>query len=589
MDNAVTGRAVRFLLLLAVLGFLLLLLDAQLRFPAADILARFRWTHSLWQALARLIEFLVPIQISAVLFASSLPAPKGRRDPPGRPFHALAVPGLFQLLVLTLIYAALVFGILPAAHRTLGEIRATSRLSQELRRQMSLEKERSDYARALALADRARMIDPDDKGLLQAQTELRMRVGQAQERGSAATGRKEDAPARPQEMTAQELLGWAEDSLGRGDAYSAHYYAVLAQRLDPGRREAFRLAARAQEQIAARAPDNRDRLARALFERKQAGHGALLKGEAITAYRIFRELEREVPGDPDVVRGLEEARRKVQAVSFFIEDAERVLLLTGYRRILFVNDRSADERELVYLDQLAETPSGVYVRGIEAIRFRASGEVVRHLRAPLGRLVEGQINLQGISVWDGTEQVRPTYLAGTPPKGEAHLLPLAPAVEILRLLQLGGPGWAAEGLRTLWSLRPKLDGYGWGRVELEREIFHRLLLPFSFLILSLLALSMGWSLRAGARATAGGNALPAESSRFRQAGRLPLASVLLAPVVPLSAALAVPLYAAACSRIFCFLLLALGFPPALLALLAIQLLLLLGALVLLAGRRTEDR
>ena len=215
-----------------------------------------------------------------------------------------------------------------------------------------------------------------------------------------------------------------------------------------------------------------------------------------------------------------------------------------------------------------ESRAGTFAEGFEALLF-ATGGVSRHVRAPLVKLDGTAVQLRGVSRLDGAVRSEPQYLAGRPEEKSLDVLPLAVAEELLPALHAGG-GWGTTGLGTLLKLRPRLRELGWGRRELELEILRRAAAPLSFLVLSLLAFSLGWSFRGGGR------------------GRLPVHYLLLAPAVPAAAFLAAGLYTSALRILSAFLLLRLGFLPALLALAGLLAAPSLAALVLLAGQRADE-
>jgi hypothetical protein len=104
---------------------------------------------------------------------------------------------------------------------------------------------------------------------------------------------------------------------------------------------------------------------------------------------------------------------------------------------------------------------------------------------------------------------------------------------------------------------------------LSLEILMRLLLPFAFLNLGLLALALGWSYRLA-------------SSR-----RPPAAAYLVIPLFPLAAALLTGVYLKVHRTLAAFALLAWGFNPALIGLAVLEGAILAVMLIVLAGRGAE--
>jgi hypothetical protein len=97
----------------------------------------------------------------------------------------------------------------------------------------------------------------------------------------------------------------------------------------------------------------------------------------------------------------------------------------------------------------------------------------------------------------------------------------------------------------------------------------KMLMPCVFLILSIFSLSLGWAFRA------------------RYFGRLSLTAVILMPLVPLVLSVLSLLYVHAHRVIIGFTVLAFGFTAALVVLAALQVVLLVVALIMLAGQSTR--
>ncbi len=580
MASLNAGRITRFVLLLAALLFLGLLLQAILTVSAGEVLPRLRLRYCLLLALGRLIGYLLPVQLSAVLLAASLPGPPGPLAAKRGAFHAQVAPCLYRLLFLTIVYAFLVLAVGPQMRWIEREMRAQARLAGVLRGRLQLAQEARDYAEALDLTDRLLALEPGSPQLLRQQSELRIAMEKAGA-GRRAPPEQEPAALRSAPRSVSDLLNGARESLEQGDPITALYDAQLARQMEPGRREAAQLADRARKQIALRTSGDDARAIR--YRRMKEGADALQRDDPFSAYRIFRALESEDPRDPQLSPWLEKAHQALKGKSFFVEDAERAFLLPGSRRIVLLGGSRPEERELIRVGKAAQTGEGTYLQEIEVLRFRADGRIVLHLQAPAGKLLPpagegsgaragGTLLLRGVGRADGGLRVSPVYLVGRPQEGEPPgTLAFPVREELLPLLGEEGRGWEVEGPLALLRARGELGRLGWGREPVEQELMRRGLEPFTFLILSLLALSLGWAFRS------------------RRPGRLPLRHLLLLPALPASAWLGAGLYSAAGRTAASAALLALGFLPGFLLLLGFQAVLLFVALAILAGQRTEDR
>lgn len=121
----------------------------------------------------------------------------------------------------------------------------------------------------------------------------------------------------------------------------------------------------------------------------------------------------------------------------------------------------------------------------------------------------------------------------------------------------------------LWRMRNALGSFGLSRDALGVALVMKLVMPFAFLILSLLALAFGWAFRA--RSVTGPSTL----------------AVLLVPLVPVVLSVLALLYVYAHRVILGFVVLAFGFTAALVVGAVLQFLLLVTALVALAGQSSS--
>ena len=124
-------------------------------------------------------------------------------------------------------------------------------------------------------------------------------------------------------------------------------------------------------------------------------------------------------------------------------------------------------------------------------------------------------------------------------------------------------------ISEMWRLRGRLGSYGLARQSLSVEMTMRLVMPFAFLILSILCTAMGWALR------------------VRGGERLPAAGIVLMPLLPIVLALMSLLYLHAHRVIIGFTVIGFGLTVAFIVLAALQLVLLAVSLVLLAGQSSR--
>jgi hypothetical protein len=556
-----------------------------------DLFPVFRWPYTWTAAFVRLLDYAIPVTVAglAVAYSLFLRPDAGFR----RPFHRVVGSQLALLVTLSILYTALLFGFYPRSRTLLTELEQLTRHGRVLletaredlrqgRRQAAVD----DYERYLAIN---RRDDAVSEELDQLRAQLHPSgAGEAQPAAEAGAAAAE--PARGESPA--QLLATARGYFQREDWFSAIYYADLAvrvsgQRQDAVSREAARLSARAWERISSqeREPNKLTVEQRRLFESKQRGYQLFQQQDYLSAYYHFLDLSRRYPDDQDARRYLADSRRQVVRLTYFRDEAERMDPLPGPQGLLFLNGGSGGAREVVSIGKMVRTAGETFFKDIEVLRI-AGGRVQLHYLAPYGRLEPSQVApagqgggpragvlLRGIDRRRPGRELLPRAIEGSL-RGEEvrYLLPLAPRPEELPALRAPRPAGSTLGgvsLDTLWLARAGISAYGQLEAALSLEILMRLLLPFAFLNLGLLAMALGWSYR------------------LVSARRPPLAAYLLIPLFPVAAALLAGVYLKVHRVLAAYALLAWGFRPALIGLAVLEGAVLAVMLVLLAARGND--
>jgi hypothetical protein len=260
--------------------------------------------------------------------------------------------------------------------------------------------------------------------------------------------------------------------------------------------------------------------------------------------------------------------------TFFLDQAREIDTLPGSTELLFVNRRDEDEREIVYIGKLAAVQAGMFCKDIEVLCFNAQG-LMYHFYAEYARLRDGNLSLHGVDRISAERESVPRYLSGAARFRRERLpytLTLSPATEHIPNLKSGKAASATAeslGFFSLLQIRGQIESYGYMQSYVSGEILRRLLLPFSFLVLCLLSVAVGWRFRA----------------RFYSQPHWIL--IVLMPLFPFVAIPITAMYVHAQRVIMTFVLLHLGFSISLIVLLVLQGLLLLTTMFILAGQRTD--
>jgi hypothetical protein len=583
-DDSGTQTAMSTLFVFYLLAFAGFAVYSIVRVP--DLLPRFRWPYIWTDAFVRFVDYAVPLTVAALAASYSLFL---RRGPVRQPFYRLVSPQLTMLVVLAILYSVVLLGFYPRSSGLLQEFRGLTQVARTFLAEAQDLVGRGDLAAGLDYYERYLSIDPRNQRVLDLRDELRRRLAAA----PSEKPRPEPQPApRIQDLStgksSLQLLRLAQGFFDREDYFSANYYATLAAQLDPSRQDAARLAARAWEKIRSRGFSREQRVEAQFYRQKMLGYQLYQSQDYLGSYYHFLDLQKQKPGDPDVVRFLTWSRAKVSQEIFFLDEARAADLLPGTQDLLFVNPREDGARELVSIGRMAAGPEGAFFRNIEVLRF-GGGSPPYHYLARYGKLKaseasQGQqgagvrldVLLHGIDRQIRGRDLLPRILEGSARPGSRtprYLLELAPSREELEALVAPGSGaqdnLAGVSLTALWQARRNAGRYGQIEAFLAQELLMRLLLPFAFLNLGLLAMAVGWSYR------------------FVSVGRRPVLAYLFLPVFPVAASLLYSLYLRAHRILLGYALLAWQFRTALIALGVLEGVILAAMLVSLAGQRSD--
>jgi len=548
-------------------------------FTFPGYLATFQWPFAWTNAFLLFMQYCIPVTVAAVAVAFSLlpTAETIRVRSSSQPFSRLVTSHLVTFITLTVVYTVLMLGFHPMAQRNMERFSSLTLQARAFRNMAEEAMEAGDRETALLNYQRYLAIDKGNRSFMELVNDMQMEImAEAPEQRQAAASDLELMRIKDlaEGKEPYELFEMAEGFYEQEDYFSAHYYARLAFKIDPNRRDAQRLAARAQEMIAGKDLSMLEAEEKQLFERKREGYEYFTNKEYFKAFHIFRELQENYPNDADVISYLQKSQDRLSKETFFLDEAKQIDTLPGPTELLFINHREEGEREIVYLGKLAGMEAGTFCKDIEVMRFNPQG-LLYHYYAEYGRLRDGSINLHGVDRGSTGGQSLPRYLSGSirrRAESLPNILTLSPAMEQLPSLKAGKVASATAasiGLFSLWQVRSQIERFGYLESIISEEILRRILLPFSFLVLCLLSVAIGWRFQA------------------RLSGRAHWILFVFMPLFPLVAVSLTSLYLTAQRIILSFVLLRLGFSLSLVVFLVLQGFLLLVTMIVLAGQRTE--
>lgn len=433
-------------------------------------------------SILNLIRWLPAVQFLAL--ALVLGSSAGTRN---ELFHSFILPAA----VLAAILSALALIIAPASQTNRAAVEASSR-----RFNLALETTKAALDRADPDAARPpfavlELIDRLDPRVLELRDRLLGAEMRAARAGKSVEGQATRLPARNPAEAATTLAS-AREAFRQRDFYSAHWMAKRALELDPGLREAKRMADQAWGEILAQGSGSEDAARASFFARKMDAFGRLRSGDPVGAYSRFLAMSKEVPGDPDVRRYLTESLAGIESQAFFRDEADAAAesrLFPAFFAILPSTDgkiRALKARELAF------APSVAFLFDAEYLELDREGGVLLHLATPWAKLLEGRLLLESV------ERDRPDLVHRPTQAGEAPApLQLELALDPLTVYRL------AVGLR-LPASASIIDLYQGGRLAPEYgiseapyflELLRRLGLPFGLFGASMLGALVGLGLR----------------------------------------------------------------------------------------------
>ncbi len=563
-------RLVIFSFLIYILSFTGILAYEYFMFEGKRLLLSYRTPWVIDQALITLAELFIPLQITAVVLSYGLgPKKKESELPVLDPFHRIIRPALVFFIVITAVFTVLCEGIVPGSHTRQQELLYKTTVARNLLEKSASARSEGRYREAYDYLDEYLKLDPENEEYIQAQNELMDMIIKTRE--DAQPGRV--APAEEQDhirpaMSAEEFIREARQFFDRGDYFSAHYYATVAYRTDPSRTDADRLAKQSWRMINKLEPSAQETEQYRLYQQKKQGFEALAAGQALEAYYLFTRLEKEYPLDPDITKYLEQSKKAVRTISFFRDELERTSRYPGTRHLVFLNSQDDTTREIVYIDTLKSIREGDYLFDIEVLAFTAQGTVLYHFTAPYGKIIQQRLVTLCIDRESDSDYYSADYITGSRPEAERDILPLTIPPGMMPHFSVEKGFLSRISLPVLWDLGKVYAEFGMRKEMVNIEITARLMKPFAFLLFSFLALAFCWAMRPDVR-------------------RPGFAAFILIPLVPAVTYYLLILYYYLARLFNGFLLVSLGFTPALVALVVVQGLFLTLVFLYLAGQSTE--
>ena len=550
--------------------FLIVFFYGVAAFPAKAFLPTFRskWTVNI--GLIRFMAVLPTLHCSLVVFSYSLLPPSGfkRTESLSRRIKGAIV----IFLVFTVVYTTLLEGAEPRARRTVSQLEQRTVVSRAIFDNAKSAYDEGRLEESRALLQYYREIDPGSR-------EAAALYGQVTEgfaRAISDESQKPD-PAVPAPLLAAPavLIERAREYLRREDPFSGYYYANLVRNTvrasAPEWADADRIALHASHAIEALDLSTSERMERELYATKRRGLDAassLDPERNIEAYYIFEQLSGAYPEDSEVARYLREATARIVNVSFFTDDAERILPMPGTGNVMYANSVAAENgtTEIITLGKVVWIEDEIYVARVEVLGISPDGGLAYHIRAPLGQIIQDVLVMRGIDRRNASVGTNVEIVSGESPTQFASLHPLSLNAEELDIVQIDAEPLSDFGFFRILEMSETLPDYGYDAIPLRAAALDRLSAPFTFFFLSLFSAAVGL--------------------RFRpRRGRPPAPAFVFVPVLPLVVYGCVEIYFYGIRILNVFFAASMALPFSIAAAIAVQSVVIIIALAIFAGNR----
>ena len=254
--------------------------------------------------------------------------------------------------------------------------------------------------------------------------------------------------------------------------------------MNDSREDAKQLAARAMQEIESLEPGRQQKEEYDIYRRKVKGYEALTHQRPIEAYYTFKKLKEEVHADRDINKYYQISLEETRGVSYFIDEAEMTRTFPGIEQIVYIDRNpslNVNEGEtIVYIDNLVQDAGTFWAHGVEIMSLSDEMDTPSfHLQADYGKLVNNTLMLKGIYRDDPEKTLEPSFYSAEQLPEVSTVFTLTPS--IVQLVRLSRQQDFLHQLNL-----PDL---------IQILLLLRLLKPFLFLILSILALGLGWRFR----------------------------------------------------------------------------------------------
>jgi hypothetical protein len=511
---------------LYMLAACLCILAFRLIFPGElSPLPVFSRSWGLIQGLLGIIALFPALAFSALVVPFGIAGEENKRPGSSTHFFQRMTKPLITAISAAVLYALLFFLILPLAQNYEENLRFRGDIFHLAKERAQAHRQAGEWIEAsqfIGVCDKMWANSPEISSL---RTEVNIRLGELRHKGNEWTTGTDSArkmnsasvsalPGQGQPVDAADAIAMGELALKEGRLFDAHWLATLGERLARAggleRTKATQLAARAWNQIESQQPNSIERSVSSIYRLKLSGYEAMVSGDWIRAYYIFKELLAQTPNDPDAEKFFAASEKGTKEVAFFIDEMEITLGNTLTNTLFSLPGGSAGQgRSVMRVASLSATPDCAYGTGIEYMVFDFNANLLLSLQAPYVKFLPITLNdqpkvvvlMRTLDRNDRSKRWEPIWNAEnkTVYAPETAQITLDVDYETFLMLSEMRQGIPSMYIDALFAASGIAGEMGYIPEVFEAEFLNRLGACLFFLPMAVFSIVIGWRLRAKTR------------------------------------------------------------------------------------------
>jgi hypothetical protein len=474
----------------------------------------------LLQGLLGIIALFPALAFSALVVPFGIAGEEGNRSVLSQPFFQRMTKPLITAISAAVVYALLFFLILPLAQNYEENLRFRGdifHLAKERAQSHRQAQEWNEAAQFIGICDSIWANSPEMSSM---RTEVEIRLDELRQKANEWTTGNESAnklnsasvsalPGQGQPLDAAEAIAMGEFALSQGRLFDAHWLATLGERLAKAgsieKTKATQLAARSWNQIQSQQPNSIEKSVSSLYRLKQSGYQAMVSGDWIQAYYIFKELLTMTPKDPDAEKFFAASEMGTREIAFFIDEMEITLGNTLTNTLFSLPASSGKGRAVMRAASLSSTPDYAYGTGIEYMLFDNNANLLLDLQAPYVKILPITLNAQhkvivlmrALDRHDRTKRWEPKWNAENNAVYLADTAQITLDVDYETFLMLSEmrQGLPSMYIDALFAASGIAGEMGYIPEVFEAEFLNRLGACLFFLPMAVFAIVIGWRFR----------------------------------------------------------------------------------------------